>query len=243
MYILYNFILFLITIAGGCIPLLGKKTGNKGIQYLLAFSGAFLLSITFLHLLPETIGALHHHAGLLVLAGFFIQLFIQRFTHGVEHGHVHLPAHGEERHIPMNALFIGMSIHAFMEGLPLGFNYTAAATEPSLYLAIAAHKLPEAMLITGIAASIKGRKKALLLLFIFSLVTPAASMLASALGRSYYAMSQAVTWLIPVVAGAFIHIATTIFYESGTRHHLLTPRKIAAILLGIGIGLITLMFE
>ena len=49
--------------------------------------------------------------------------------------------------------------------------------------------------------------------------------------------------LVVVVAGAFIHIATTIFFESGTRQHLLTRQKITAILLGVGLGLTTLLLE
>jgi hypothetical protein len=56
-------------------------------------------------------------------------------------------------------------------------------------------------------------------------------------------MMQARTILIPVVAGSFIHIATTIFFESGTKQHLLTWQKAFAILIGVGIGLLSLFFE
>jgi zinc and cadmium transporter len=241
MYLLYNFFLFLVSFLGGCIPLWGKGINEQKSQYLLAFSGAFLLSITFLHLLPETFEELHHEAGILVLGGFFLQMLIQRFTHGFEHGHVHVHPHAT--HVPINAILIGMAVHAFMEGLPLGFQYRETATEPSLYLAVAAHKLPEAMLISGVVASMKGRKTALTLLFVFSLITPLSSVLASVMGRSFYMVSQWVIWIIPIVAGAFIHIATTIFFESGTRQHMMTPAKVLAILLGVGISLLTLLFE
>lgn len=241
MYLLYNFFLFCVSFAGGCIPLLARAPDGRQTPYLLAFSGSFLLGITFLHLLPETFEVLHHRAGILLLAGFFIQMFIQRITHGFEHGHVHV--HGGTSVIPLNAIFIGMAVHAFMEGIPLGFGYLSAATEPSLYLAIAAHKLPEAMLITSVAAGIKGKKKAVMMLFFFSLITPAASVLAGQMGKSIQAMASLVTWLIPVVAGAFIHIATTIFYESGTRQHLMTTGKAVAVLAGMGAALLTLLFE
>jgi hypothetical protein len=56
-------------------------------------------------------------------------------------------------------------------------------------------------------------------------------------------MSNVIIWLIPIFAGAFIHIATTIFFESGTRQHMLTWRKTLAILLGVALGLTTLLFE
>ena len=241
MHLFYNLLLFLLTFIGGGLPLWIKGVDDKKMHLLLAFSGSFLLSITFLHLLPETFNELGPEAGIYLLAGFFLQLFIQRYTHGVEHGHVHHEGH--HHHIPLTSIVAGLSLHAFMEGLPLGFNYRMEATEPSLYLAVAAHKLPEAILLTTLVLSTKGRKNSLLVLLLFSLLTPAGSILASKLGQTYYAMSQVVSKLIPVVAGAFIHIATTIFFESGTKHHMLTRKKIAAMIIGVSIGLATLVLE
>ena len=130
-----------------------------------------------------------------------------------------------------------------MEGLPLGFNYRMEATESSLYLAVAAHKLPEAMLLTSLVMAGKGKTKAFWVLFIFALITPLASVIASYFSIRYFMMSEIVKWVIPVVAGAFIHIATTIFFESGTRQHMLTWQKTLAIILGVGIGLTTHFFE
>ncbi|RYZ56018.1 MAG: hypothetical protein EOP49_01580 [Sphingobacteriales bacterium] len=242
---LFNLFLFLITLAGGSLPLWLKGINEQKTNYILAFSGSFLLCITLLHLLPETFEELDHDAGIFVLAGFFIQLLIQRFTHGMEHGHVHAhPANDKHHHhIPLVSILAGLSIHAFMEGIPLGFNYRQHGTESSLYLAVAAHKLPEAMLLTSLVYSVKGRKAALLVLIAFSLITPVGALLADNLGKRYYRMSAIVMYVIPVVAGAFIHIATTIFFESGTRQHTLTWQKVVAIALGVCIGLTTLMFE
>lgn len=211
------------------------------MQTFLAFSGAFLLSVTFLHLLPETFESLGSDAGWLLLTGFFIQLIIQRFTHGLEHGHVH--HHSHEHHIPLTSIFAGLALHAFMEGIPLGFDYHISATEPSLYLAVAAHKLPEAMLVATLVSQTKGKGGAIITLFLFSLITPVAGILAAQLGSVSANLSELVTYLIPIVAGAFIHIATTIFFESGTKQHMMTNQKIMSILLGVGLGLITLLFE
>jgi zinc transporter ZupT len=239
---LFNLSLFIITLLAGSVPLWFRALNNKGMNLLLAFSGSFLLSITFLHLLHETFEELHAEAGLYLLIGFFLQLVIQRFTHGIEHGHVHTDGH-DHHHVPLASILAGLGLHAFMEGLPLGFNYTEDATGPSLYLAVAAHKLPEIILVTTLVLSLKGRSQAILALVVFSLLTPAGSMLASFMSQKYSFMMQARTILIPVVAGSFIHIATTIFFESGTKQHLLTPQKIFAIMLGVGIGLLSLFFE
>lgn len=244
MFFTYNLILFLVTIIGGSLPLWFKKLDDDAMQYLLAFSGAFLLSMTFLHLLPETFEELGSKAGILLLAGFFIQLFIQRFTHGVEHGHTHVHSHGEHKAIPISSIMLGLSIHAFMEGLPLGFNYRMETTEPALYLAVAAHKMPEAILVTSLVLEVKNSKKAALTtLIIFSLITPAAGTIANMLGMSYHFIANLVISLIPIVAGAFIHISTTIFFESGTKHHMLTKKKVAAIVFGLVVGILTLALE
>lgn len=244
MHATYILLLFAITFIGGSLPLWFKNLNDKQMHLLLAFSGSFLLSITFLHLLPETFTELGSKAGFYLLIGFFLQLILQRFTHGLEHGHVHIhEGDHHNHHVPLMSIMIGLSLHAFMEGLPLGFNYRMSGTEPSLYMAVAAHKLPEALLITSLFANNSTKSKSWLMLLLFSLITPLGAIIATKLGQSYYAMSQLVIMLIPVVAGAFIHISTTIFFESGTKHHMLTKQKIFAIIGGMSIGLITLLFE
>ncbi len=244
MHLFFPALLFLITILGGSIPLWFNGLNDRRMQLLLAFSGAFLLSITFLHLLPETFEDLGGKTGYYLLGGFFLQLFIQRFTHGVEHGHVHVhPNPQDHHHIPVWSIVVGLSVHAFMEGLPLGFNYRSSATGPSLYFAVAAHKLPEAMLLTMLLLNGRGKQPAMVVLFIFALLTPLAGILATFLGMHYGFISRMVTVLIPIVAGAFIHISTTIFFESGTKQHLLTYQKVLAMAIGLAVGLITLFLE
>ncbi len=232
----YNLLLFIITFIGGSIPIWLKKLNDERMHLFLSFSGAFLLSITFLHLLPETIDALSIKAGFFMLAGFFLQLVIQRVTHGVEHGHAHIQAHHP---VALWPIVVGLTIHSFMEGLPLGVQYKMAATTPSLYLAVGVHKIPEAILITSLAIR-KGRKVSLCLLLFFSIVTPFAAIVSNILGSKYHTASEAVIYLIPVVAGAFIHIATTIFFESGTKQHQLSRQKIIAFIVGIGIAICTM---
>lgn len=243
MHTWYSLLLFVITCLGGSIPLWIKGLDDRRMHYLLAFSGSFLLSITFLHLLPETFEDLNARAGFFLLIGFFFQLVIQKFTHGVEHGHTHIHPHEHGHVIALAPILTGLSLHAFMEGLPLGFNYRMHGTEPSLYMAVAIHKIPEAMLVTSLVAAVKGRSRGLLTLVLFAAVTPIGGLLAQLLGQHYNFMSKTIMILIPVVAGAFIHIATTIFFESGTKQHLLTRQKIMAMLFGVALAMLTLYFD
>ena len=78
---IFNLLLFIITLLAGSVPLWFKGLNDRSMNLLLAFSGSFLLSITFLHLLHETFEELHATAGLYLLIGFFLQLIIQKVVH------------------------------------------------------------------------------------------------------------------------------------------------------------------
>lgn len=240
MVLVYNAILFLITLIGGSIPLWSKEWSDQKMKYLLAFSGAFLLSITFLHIIPESFELIGNSAGILLVLGFFLQQFFQKYTHGMEHGHAHIDS--SSHHVPFWPVFIGLAIHAFGEGLPLGISYSESMVLPSLFLAIALHKLPEAMLIISLFyAKNKKKKQTFGILILFSLITPFSSLLAYYLGIEFFIVSQLVHYLIPLIGGAFIHISTTIFFESGTKQHEMTFKKWLIVLAGIGFGLMSLL--
>jgi zinc transporter ZupT len=241
-HLIPNLLLFLVTFGAGFLAMQIKFIDEKKMNLLLAFSGSFLLSITFLHLIPETVEDQGHKAGFYILIGFFLQLLIQRFTHGVEHGHSHVHTHNHA--IPLFSILAGLGVHALMEGFPLGFNYRNPGTDSALYLAVATHKLPEIIIVATMIKSVKGKGvESLGLLILFSLFTPVASMLASYLGTKYFAISAVLGIIIPVVAGAFIHIATTIFFESGTKQHSLTTQKIIAIIIGVALSAGTLLLH
>jgi zinc and cadmium transporter len=231
--------LFLVTIIGGLIPIyltLNKEWNN----YLLAFSGAILLGITFMHLLPETFADLHFTAGIYILIGFFLQLFLQKFSHGLEHGHVH--THDHSHAISLGPILLGLSVHAFMEGIPLGYNFSQSNTIPSLFLGIMAHKAPEALTLMSVVATLSiSKNKKIATLLQFALITPIAGLLAMHFGKNYSFINQVLTHIVPIVIGAFIHISTTIFFESGTTHHDLGWKKIVAIVLGLALSLVTML--
>jgi hypothetical protein len=43
------------------------------------------------------------------------------------------------------------------------------------------------------------------------------------------------------VSGSFLHIATTIFFESGTRHHEINRGKVFSMIIGLGMSGLTLL--
>jgi zinc transporter ZupT len=66
-----------------------KKTWNT--KLLLSFSGAFLLALTLFELLPEVYSSLDTKlTGLYIMCGILLQIFLEIFSKGAEHGHVHI---------------------------------------------------------------------------------------------------------------------------------------------------------
>src|SRR6185295_12765628 len=90
-----SLILLSSILAGALTVVVFRLEQRTFVKLLNAFTGAYLLSLTFLHLLPE----LYEHnvpseqaqfwIGMLILAGFFLQIVLDVISMGVEHGHTH----------------------------------------------------------------------------------------------------------------------------------------------------------
>ena len=132
-------VLFSSVIFGALIVRFFKAQSENRLKLLIAFSGAYLFAITVLHLIPE----IYHtntdgrYIGLFILTGFFIQIILEHFSQGIEHGHTHL-----QGSIPLSML-LGLCIHAFLEGMPLGNHvHHHHDTHDALLTGIALHKIP-----------------------------------------------------------------------------------------------------
>lgn len=241
MTLVFNILLFAVTILGGLLPIIYTRWTDNKMNYLLTFSGAYLLSVALLHLIPESAAALGFEMGGYLLAGFFLQQFLQKFTHGVEHGHTHV-GHGHH-HIPAISLIVGMAVHAFAEGIPLGAEYHDGSTVPALYIAIALHKLPEAMLIASLLIYNKNSKlKVFALLALFAALSPASSLLTHYFGAGFEHFRNVLPYLIAIVTGSFLHIGTTIFYESGNKIHDISWKKWSVTIMAIVLALLSTMW-
>jgi len=111
-----------VLLGGGIAQLLrGAEDEARWRGYLpllLSFSGAYLLGIAAMELIPSVFADTKLHSGIWLLAGFFVQLLLEGLSQGVEHGHVH--AHKGESYRYALTVMIGLGVHALLEGLPLG---------------------------------------------------------------------------------------------------------------------------
>lgn len=226
-------ITFSAVIAGFLIALFLKPQKKTNIKLLLAFSGAFLLSLTVLHLLPALFEDSHHihvgenvHSsipvGVFIMIGILFQIVLEFFSKGAEHGHVHIHTdkNNEVHHIPW-LLFISLCIHALLEGFPIHDN-------ENLAYGIAVHHFPIAIILTLFFVNAKMEKSLVFgFMFAFALMTPIGTFLAE---KMHFAQHYAKE-ISAVVVGILFHISSTIIFESNEGHKF-NLAKITMIVLG-----------
>lgn len=231
------FLILSVVVGGVLVVFLEKKNQVTFIKLSLAFSGGFLLAIAFIHFLPELYAEQHTSIGVWVLLGFLVQLFLEYFSGGIEHGHIH--AHANKK-IPYG-LLISLSIHSFIEGIPLANNalhehdHLVGHHHDSLLLGIILHQLPVAIaLMTLLRKSLIKSSTSWILLIIFGLMTP----LGLIFGK-LIPMDSSIPFmdiLLALVVGMFLHISTTIIFETNENHRF-NLAKLTAILLGVGLSI------
>ena len=135
-----SFLLLWIPFLGGLVGWLlaanAQRTFKVPKDLILVFSGAFLLAIVVLELLPVVYTATDKKMGYWILLGIFIQSFLEYFSRGAEHGHIHLD---KLQKFPL-LLWLSLCIHAFIEGFPL-------VDFPHLAWGMFVHKIPIAFVI------------------------------------------------------------------------------------------------
>lgn len=224
-----NYILLIGAVLFGALLVLIIKPSNKIVRLLLAFSGAYLLSVTILHLLPEVYTAATDakKIGVFILIGIILQSVLESFSKGAEHGHIHMHTNGQK--FP-TLLFVSLCLHAFSEGLPIHHSGN------NLLSAIAVHKIPIAIVLTTFLVHTKySNKTVFLFLFFFGLMSPLGVLLGNKIDffTSYY------TEVTALIIGVFLHISTIILFES-SENHKFNLQKFIAILLGVLLTIFTL---
>jgi len=234
----YEYVLLIVLplLAGSVLLLWQKILTQFQLSFLIAFTGGYLLTICLQHLLPETYAAGGYYAGILALAGFFFQYLLDQASAGVEHGHFH---HGQGHQ--ENAVYFGLALHSLTEGLPLGTvpenQFLDHHTHNGLFLAVLLHKVPEALAFVSFLGHTR-KPKAYLLLFSFCLMSPLGAYFGWQMNDSAL-MTKAMPYLIAVIGGIFLHLSTSIIYETSTFQHKLKLSKVFVILLGILTALLT----
>ncbi|WP_256006949.1 ZIP family metal transporter [Pedobacter deserti] len=224
-------VLFLSAFFGGASIFLVKSDKSQLLKLILSFSGAYLFAITVLHLIPEAYHDHHHDIGIFILIGFLLQVFLEQFSEGVEHGHIH--KHNEAQVFPYG-IMISLCLHAFLEGMPLAKDHHNA-----LIFGISLHHIPAAFALASILLQNKFTPpRILIFISVFAIMAPLGFYVSYGMSTgSIGNVEEYFSRIMGIVIGIFLHISTTILFESSVDHKV-NKRKMVAVLCGISIALI-----
>lgn len=216
------------------------------LPLLLSFSGAYLLGIAAMELMPTVFANPAYHTGIWLLGGFFVQLLLEGLSQGVEHGHVH--AHQHDGYGYALSVMIGLGLHALLEGLPLGaaveslggdhVGHRHEHTEGGhLLVGIVLHKIPAAFALTLLLRH-SGYGKAFIwvCLLVFAGLSPLGALLGEVISIDPLWTNR----VLALVVGSFLHISTTIIFEAdGGRGHGISPKKFVVVVVGMAVAYFT----
>lgn len=224
-------LLFGSSLLGGLGIFLFKKDNSNRLKLVLSFSGAYLFAITVLHLMPDVYSSGNPQIGLFILGGFLLQIFMEQFSEGIEHGHIH--KHSHKHFVFPLGIMISLCLHAFLEGMPL-----AKGQHIELVYGIALHHIPAAFALGSVLMENKLSKFSISsLLILFALMSPLGYWLSFEIGQGAIGNIEVYfDRIMGVVIGIFLHISTTILFESSVDHKF-NLKKVVAVLLGVSIAL------
>lgn len=239
------YLILLSSIALGALTVFCLRLNDpRHVKVLNAFTGAYLFTLVILHLLPDLYEAEPGEAikplvlGGFILFGFFLQIALDAISMGIEHGHAH-----EIRGRMAFGILAGLCVHAFVEALALGHSpehQTAhdLSARHFLLVSVVVHNYPISIALLGmLLQSGMKRGRALACLGLFAIMAPLGVLTSTYTGLAVYTH-----YLMAIVIGIFMHISTTILFESED-HHKFPVGKLFAVGLGVVLGILSVVFE
>ncbi|MCL6258523.1 ZIP family metal transporter [Aquiflexum sp. TKW24L] len=246
----FNFlILFFTALLAGCLAYFIPRWDERYFKLVLVFAGSYLFAITVLHILPELFveSSDPTKMGFYILLGFLLQQILALLSTGVEHGHIHHPDHQHHgMQVGVWTIMIGLFLHAFLEGTLLTEDGSLAGHlhehdehaghshhhhgSNNLLFGILLHKGPEAFaLVAVLMVSIK-KRWVFALLVVFAFASPMGMVLSNYMYESNILGREGLNVFYGMVAGGFLHISTTIFFESSPDHRFYFNKVLISIL-------------
>ncbi|MDA7744869.1 ZIP family metal transporter [bacterium] len=226
-----------ISLAAGLWFVLKPPHNKKWIYLFLSAGGAFLMTIIFTHILPELFERIPNEAGYFLLAGFLIQILLENYSRGIEHGHSHTANSSKVLYVS----YLALCIHAIIEGMPMAsflFDSTSVFHE-QLTVGIMLHKIPVAITLAMLLSKSGIQKKqSTIWITGFILCTVIGSSIQYFIGETTGEGAADIMFMsLGLTIGILLHVSTTILFESSD-HHRLSPSRIAVIAIGIVAGLL-----
>ena len=229
--LILTFLILSVLLGGLLVSYLKSNYKKHTIKLTLAFSGGFLLAIVFCHLLPDLYQYDFETTGFYILLGFLLQLILEYFSGGIEYGYTDSKA---GLSVPLT-LFLALSIHSIIEGFPLGNVEVGHVSHVghghgSLFWGILFHQIPVAIALMSLFVdSNMGMRKSWLFLVLFALTTPLGAVIGLFVNPEDVGIDVHV--ILAFVVGMFLHISTTIIFETSENYRI-NLLKLVCILVG-----------
>ncbi|HRH70000.1 MAG: ZIP family metal transporter [Flavobacteriales bacterium] len=222
---------FLLPLLAGALVRTLKPEAHW-LRLLLSFSGAFLLGVVFLHMLPELYAEEGPRIGFWVLGGFLLQVVLEFFSHGIEHGHVHATP---GKALPLVTL-LSLCLHSYAEGIP--FADPAVSGNIPFLVGVLLHKMPMVIaLATVLLRSGMGSIASWAMIGTFAVAAPLGILTGVLLGEGvgHHFLHD----MLGLAIGMLLHISTTIIFESAPEHRFNAARFVA-VLVGAALAMVSM---
>lgn len=219
---------FLAVLLGFVAAIVIKPQSANRMKLLLAFSGAFLLSAVASEFLPEIYGTGESTYAAYLMGGVFLQIILEFFSKGAEHGHLHV---NKDVSVFPFLLFGSLCLHAFLEGMPLqeshGHDHNHGM---GMLYGIAVHKIPIAFILTSFLLNSKFKTyKTVLIILFFAAMSPLGSLTA---GNIEF-LQEVMLPIKAIVAGIVLHVSTTLILEASENHKFNLAKIVVMVLGGV----------
>ncbi len=248
--LLFGILAGLANVLGGLILFPSKLHHHykRFLRYLLALSAGFMLSVTFIEILPKTVelwqeGKAGEHSDLyipmlLVLAGYMLTQF---FEHTIA-PHFHL---GEEVHsdhtLSRSAAYTavgGLLIHTFFDGVSIAAaSHIDARVGTLMFIAVFLHKFPEGFTIGSMMiAAGKGFREVVIATSLIGLMTLTGVMVFYVIGSNF---AFTIAYALPIAGGVTLYVAASDLIPEVNHHGGKSPLVSLSVFAGVAIFFVT----
>src|SRR6266404_1647210 len=227
---------YIFALFGGSISA-SLRLEHKTLCALISFAAGTLLGVTIFAILPESFGACPWWAVLLALiTGYALFFFISKHLHHVcpacaaSHFDADVTRHFSEI---ATALIVALAIHSMTDGLALGIQGEAPATDAtkwSLFSALCIHKVPEGLALGSLLIGAGLQRVA---------AVEATTLLGGVIGY-FFLTNVSILWLGLIMAhvgGGFIYLATHAVVGEMLKH----GKRLVLTSFALGVALIAVL--
>lgn len=246
--LIFGVIVALANVGGGLILFPSKIHRNykKVLKYILALGAGFMLSVTFIEVLPKTIKLWEApenspHAGenfylpmALLLAGYLLTQF---FEHTIApHFHLGEEVHSDHHIKPASAYTAigGLMIHTFFDGVSIS---AAAMIDYKVgilvFIAVFLHKFPEGFTIGSMMlAAGKGLREVLIVTSIVGLTTLIGLLAFYVIGSN---VGFTLAYALPLACGVTLYVAASDLIPEVNHHAGKNPLISLSVFAGVAV--------